>query len=261
MKSVIVTGAAHGIGREIALTFARAGYSVLVTDRDAAGIAQTAQALTEVLGEGRVVARVDDLTSESAPEAIAQAARDAFGRIDCVVNNAADQTPGGTRDTATAIWDRVMAVNLRAPFLLARAVADDLASTGGSIVNMGSLVGNQPLPDRLAYSASKAGLAGLTRALATDLGASGVRVNAVAPGHIMTDGREVWLRTFTPRQQAIFPTSYPMDRVGTAQEVAQVVLFLASDAASFVTGATVPIDGGMSVLCPETAVFRAADID
>ena len=146
------------------------------------------------------------------------------------------------------------------PFLLVQGLVEDLIATRGSVVNIGSLVGNQPIPGRVAYNTSKAAIAGLTRSLAVDLGMWGIRVNAVAPGHIMTDGETVWRSVYNDFQQQVFPTSYALGRVGNADEVASAVLFLASPAARFITGVTLPIDGGMSVLCPETASFNGATV-
>jgi NAD(P)-dependent dehydrogenase (short-subunit alcohol dehydrogenase family) len=183
-----------------------------------------------------------------------------FGRLDVLVNNAADQRGTTLEETPIELFDTIQAVNFRAPFLLCQAALPHLKATRGAIVNMSSLVAQQPLADRVAYSASKAAVSGLTRALAADLGRDGIRVNAIAPGHIMVRGEEVWKETFDERTQQIFHTSYPLGRCGFVEEVASVALFLASDAASFITGAVIPVDGGMSILCPETVAFRAASV-
>jgi NAD(P)-dependent dehydrogenase (short-subunit alcohol dehydrogenase family) len=127
-------------------------------------------------------------------------------------------------------------------------------------VNVSSLTGVQAFPDRVAYSTSKAAIDGLTRALATDLGLKGIRANSVAPGHIMRHGAKEWRKEHGEEKAKVFETSYALGRCGTPEEVAHAVLFLASDKASFVTGVTLMVDGGMSILCPEAASFRAADV-
>ena len=201
-----------------------------------------------------------DLGDLAATTRLAAALNTEFGPIDCIVNNAADQRGTTLEDTPVALFDHIQAVNVRAPYMFAQAGLEHLKATKGSIVNLGSLVGNQPIPERVAYSTSKAALAGLTRALATDLGRYGIRVNCIAPGHIMTSGEEAWKERFSDDEQRAFFTHYPLDRVGHPEEITAVALFLASEAASFITGATIPVDGGMSVLCPETGAFRAAGL-
>lgn len=260
MKAAVVTGAGHGIGRCIVADLAANGYTVLATDRDAQGLAETEKIVNELSASKLVFTEVADLSDSSVPAQLIAIASERFGRIDALVNNAADQTPGGISGTDFATWNRVMAVNVSAPFLLAKAAQDALARTRGAIVLMGSLVGNQPIPDRTAYCTSKAAVAGLGRVMACELGAHGIRVNTVAPGHVMTDGPEVWSQVYSLPQQQAFPLSYPINRVALPEEIARVVTFLLSEASSFITGATITVDGGMSVLCPETAVFRAAGL-
>lgn len=253
MKTVIVTGAGQGIGRAIALGFAQAGWSVCATDL------RRIDETKALLGEGHLCLE-GDVTELSFPASVVAAAVEKFGRLDCIVNNAADQRGTSLEETPVALFDQIQAVNVRAPYLFAQAGLEHLKATKGSIVNLGSLVGNQPIPERVAYSTSKAALAGLTRALAADIGRYGVRVNCIAPGHIMTSGEAAWRERFSEDEQRVFFTHYPLDRVGHPEEIAAVALFLASDAASFITGATVPVDGGMSILCPETGAFRAAGV-
>lgn len=254
MKTVIITGAGQGIGQAIALAFHNAGWKVCATDLRR--IEETAA----LLGENNALCLEGDVTDMAFPAQVVAATLERFGRLDCIVNNAADQRGTTLEDTPVALFDTVQAVNVRAPYLFAQAGLDALKQTKGSIINLGSLVGNQPIPERVAYSTSKAALAGLTRALATDLGRYGIRVNCIAPGHIMTMGEQAWKERFSEDEQQVFYTHYPLDRVGHPEEIAAVALFLASDAASFITGATVPVDGGMSILCPETGAFRAAGV-
>ncbi len=253
MKTVIVTGAGQGIGQALVLGFAQAGWKVCATDLRR--IDETAA----LLGEGHLCLE-GDVTELSFPASVVEATVAMFGQLDCIVNNAADQRGTTLEETSVALFDHIQAVNVRAPYLFAKAGLEHLKATQGSIINLGSLVGNQPIPERVAYSTSKAALAGLTRALATDIGRYGVRVNCIAPGHIMTSGQEAWRERFSEEEQRVFFTHYPLDRVGHPEEITAVALFLASEAASFITGATIPVDGGMSILCPETGAFRAAGV-
>ena len=253
-KAALVTGAAYGIGRAIALALARAGASVVVTDLREEPLAETVKLL-----EGFPhLSLIGDVTRTEFPQECVEAAVARFGRLDTLVCNAADQRGAPLEETSPELWDHIQAVNYRAPFLFARAAAAHLEKTGGSIVNLSSLVANQPIPGRVPYCASKAAVSGLTRSLAVELGERGVRVNAIAPGHIMVHGEAEWKARFDEKTQKTFHASYPLGRCGLPEEVASVALFLASDAASFVTGTLIPVDGGMAVLCPETVANRAA---
>lgn len=254
MKTAIITGAGHGIGQALALAFVQAGWKVCVTDL------RRIDGTVALLGADNALGLEGDVTETAFPARVVEATVARFGRLDCIVSNAADQRGTTLEETPIALFDAIQAVNVRAPYLFAQAGLEHLKVTQGSIINMGSLVGNQPIPERVAYSTSKAALAGLTRALATDLGRYGVRVNCIAPGHIMTKGEETWREQFSPEEQRVFFSHYPLERVGHPHEIATVALFLASDAASFITGATIPVDGGMGILCPETGAFRAAQV-
>jgi len=171
MRAAVVTGAGHGIGRCIVADLASNGYTVLATDRDVRGLAETERIVNERSGKRLVFSEAADLSDSSVPAQLVAIALDRFGRIDAIVNNAADQSPGGIAGTDIETWNRVMAVNVSAPFLLAKAAQGALTSTRGAIVIMGSLVGNQPIPDRTAYCTSKAAVAGLGRVMACELGA------------------------------------------------------------------------------------------
>jgi len=155
-------------------------------------------------------------------------------------------------------YDRVMAVNLRAPLFFAQAGLPYLEKQlGANIVNISSVRGHISMPGGLAYDTSKAGLLGLTRTLAVEMGLKGIRVNAICPGHIMSNGEAVWREQVPVNIQKVMPFPYPLGRVGHPEEIASAAVFLASDAASFITGQTLTVDGGLTIMNPETALFRA----
>jgi NAD(P)-dependent dehydrogenase (short-subunit alcohol dehydrogenase family) len=260
-RSAIVTGSGFGIGRAIAIAFAREGAHVTLVDIREEGVRETASLIESEVGSGHTLALVRDLSDPAQCAPIVDAAVQRFGRLDCLVNNAANQSVADLEHETVDHWDYVHAVNVRSMMLLSQAARPHLiAQPGGSIVNLSSLVGSMPLPGRLAYNVTKTAVAGLTRAMAVELGPLGVRVNGIAPGHIMAVGEERWKQTYDARQQAVMKSSYALARVGRVEEVASVAVFLASDDASFVTGQTIYADGGMSILCPEEAVHRAAAI-
>jgi NAD(P)-dependent dehydrogenase (short-subunit alcohol dehydrogenase family) len=259
-KAAIVTGSGVGIGRHLALAFAREGAFVVVADIQEAGVRETARLIGDEFGSERVLPIITDLSAADAPAQVVAACMERYGRLDGIVNNAASQDPASLSDASDAHWEKVQTINVTTPMRLCRTALPYLAAPGGFIVNLSSLVGSMAIPERLAYNTSKTAIAGLTRALAVELGPRGIRVNAIAPGHIMSFGEEHWRQSYTERQQKVMATSYALCRVGRPEEVASVAVFLASDESSFITGQTLYVDGGMSILCPETAVFRAAEV-
>lgn len=241
-RSVLVTGAAQGIGRAIAFAAADAGARVIVLDRNGAGAAETAATL---LGRGTIAFAVEADLSNAADlaSACATVAGSAAGWPDVVVNNAGIQEVAPVLDLTDEAWTRTLAVNLVAPFMLAQRVARRWVDQGvaGVIVNVASIAGRVHFDGHAAYSASKAGLAALTGAMALELAPHGIRVNAVAPGHIQT----ALSLPRTPEEVAARLRGIPLGRVGRPADVASVVVFLASSRASYITGQTLTVDGGV----------------
>ena len=235
MRYAIVTGAGNGIGAVIARAATARGYSVGVLDRDAASAARVAEALPGA------VALVADVTDAVAVEA-------AFDRLDgppdLVVNNAGVVRFGPLLDLTPGEWRDVVDVNLTGTFLVARAAARRMLDTGGCIVNLTSINGVAPGPNAGAYGATKAAVALLTQQMAIEWGPAGIRVNAVAPGLILAGMSEPIYADddFRARREA----KVPLGRLGTPEEVADVVLFLASPEAAYVTGQNIVVDGGVS---------------
>jgi NAD(P)-dependent dehydrogenase (short-subunit alcohol dehydrogenase family) len=248
-KSVIVTGASSGIGEAAARAFAADGASVVLAgrDRDALGRAGTG---IEASGVRSAICAVD-LTEPGAAAAIVNTAVDAFGGVDVLVNAAGIIANATLETTTDEAWERMMAVNLTAPFRLMRAAAPHLAARKGAIVNVSSVNGLRAFPGLLAYNVSKAALDHLTRCAALELAPLGVRVNAINPGVTVTNLHrragmdDARYAAFLERSKE----THPMGRPGTPEEVAALIVFLASDRAGWMTGETIPIDGGRHLTC------------
>ena len=236
-KNAIVTGSTRGIGRAIAGSLASAGARVAVVGRDQARAAEAAAALgTSARG---FAANVSDPASVVA---LIEAVEKEFGQVDILVNNA-----GLTRDNILFRlkdddWDAVLDANLRGAFIAIRTVARGMIKRRwGRIINIASVVGITGNKGQANYAASKAGLIGLTKSVAKELGSRNVLVNAVAPGFIETD----MTAAMTPEARAGLAGQIPLERLGTPQDIAGVVTFLASDQAAYITGQTIVVDGGM----------------
>ena len=240
-KVAVVTGAAQGMGRAVAERFAVEGASLVVVDVRADALETLATSLRDRCVE--VTARVADISNAEQVTALIDDTVAALGRIDVVVNAAGILHPTRFDEMTVAEWDRVMGVNLRGTFLVMRAVYPHMKARGrGSIVNFSSTAGlTVSTLGGAHYTASKHGVMGLTKALAKEGGRFGVRVNAVCPGLIDT---EMVRATITPVQIRRYEAGFPIGRVGTPDEVAELVLFLASERSAYITGAALNISGG-----------------
>ena len=242
-KVVVVTGAANGIGAACARLFAASGAKVALWDIDEAA----ARALAAELGAAADAMRCD-VSSRAEVDAATAATTSAFGRIDILINNAGIFRAADFLDITEADWDAVIGVNLSGAFRVGQAVAREMAKTGGgAIVNMSSVNGVMAIPTIASYNASKGGINQLTRAMALALADRGIRVNAVAPGTIATElAQKAVLGSAEAKERIMGRT--PLRRLGEPAEVAAVCAFLASDAASYMTGEIVAVDGGRLAL-------------
>lgn len=247
-KVALVTGAARGIGRGIAMRFAAEGAKVGVVDLHESACQAVVDEIAAAGGEA--LALGVDISNEAKAMWTVEQMQRTFGTVNVLVNNAAVMPAGSVHETVMADFDRCVAVNLRGTFVMSKAVIPGMLAAGkGSIIHMSSVTGILGLPGLAAYSMTKAGLAGLARAMSTDYASKGIRVNCVSPGTIDSP----MLHDFLAAQQhpeplrQQFDAMHPIGRVGQIDEVASVFVFLASDEASFVTGANYTVDGGLSV--------------
>lgn len=245
-RVAVVTGASRGIGAAVARTYAAEGASVAVGHEPCLQATESAQKLTAEIcaAGGRAITVPVDVTDPGQVETFVAAARTELGTIDIVVNNAATRTPAAWHETTVEQWDHVQRVNLRGPWLMALAAYPDLRASGrGCVINVTSVMVETGQPGALDYTSSKAGVIGLTRALARQVGADGIRVNAVMPGAIRT---ELEIET-EPDEDAVFEritAVQSLKRRGYAADLVGAFVFLAGDESSFITGQVLNVDGG-----------------
>ena len=252
-QAAVVTGGATGIGGAIAERLAAEGASVLIADINAEGAAERA-ARIEATG-GTAAACTTNVGEEDQVEAMIQAAVDRWGRLDIVVNNAypaLEAMTGGAEEVPPDVYDRAMAVLVKASYLSARFGVPHLRRAGGgSIVNISSIHGLLVAPGALVYETGKAALIAATRQMAVEYGRDGIRVNAIAPGHIVTENIQAGIWDDNPSGFDFFTAQYPVGRCGRPEDIAAAVAFLCSEDASFITGHTLVVDGGHSLQIQE----------
>ncbi len=248
-KVALVTGATSGIGRATALRFAEEGATLVLVGRSREGLSKISAEICA--GGGEAFAVVADVTVEEDVVRVVRETIDDFERLDVLVNAAGILSTGTIENTTLGAWDAMMNVNLRSVFQLMQLAVPHLEQTRGSVVNVSSVTGLRAFPGVLAYCVSKAAVDQLTRCAALELAAKGVRVNAVNPGVVRTEihrrggMNDEAYETFLEHSKG----THPLGRVGDAREVAELILFLASERAAWITGATYSIDGGRAQTC------------
>jgi len=254
-RAAIVTGGASGIGEAVVRSLVEAGAAVVVVDLQEA-VADALVTELEAAG-GRAVALVGDVAEESTAQAAVALALERFGRLDILVNNAGWVRVDVAIEADVADIDRMLAVYLRGYFLFAKhALPPMIAAGAGAIVNMSSMQAYRALPGRVGVQSAKGGITAMTRQLALEYGPAGVRVNSVLPGITMTEkALHDYGQSATPEELELRRECYPLRRFGRPDDVADAVLFLVSDRASFISGVDLLVDGGISVQLAESLVF------
>lgn len=243
-RVAVITGAASGIGREAAIAFARKGAHVAISDIDKEGLDETARLLEDT--GVKVLAVVTDVSSSKEVQVLISSVMEKFGRLDFACNNAGIGGPAApTAEYSEEDWDKVLNINLRGQWLCMKyQIPAMLEKSGGAIVNVASILGTVGFASAPAYVAAKHGLVGLSKSAALEYSAQGVRVNSLAPGFIDTPMLEKGGITTDPEIKKMITDRHPIGRLGTPREVADAIVWLASDEASFITGHTLLVDGG-----------------
>ena len=249
-KVAVVTGAGAGIGQAVAQALGLEGAKVVIVDVNEKSANETLQRIQEQGGSARVV--VADVSKAVDAERIASETAQNFAGIDYLVSSAGIQTYGTVVDTSEDTWDRAININLKGVYLVAKyCIPEILKRGGGSIVNVASVQGLQSQPNVAAYSASKGGIIAMTRTMALDHAGDNIRVNSICPGSVDTPMLRSAATLFSPDKpfDAIqdWGKLHPLGRVAQPEEIAQAILFLLSDAASFITGAAIVADGGLTI--------------
>ncbi|MCL4853557.1 MAG: SDR family oxidoreductase [Bryobacteraceae bacterium] len=245
-RVALVTGAAMGIGAAVAECFLEAGARVVLFDIDAHALSLRESALQD---RGELLAIAGDVASEADVESAVARTLETFGSLDLLVNNAGIDLAGKAPDFSSSDWDRLMDVNLKGAYLFSRYSIPHLAARAGAIVNISSVHAIVSYESCPAYDAAKAGMLALTRTLALDHGPQGVRVNAICPGYVDTPMTQKWLDSVPDRAATLEQVRalHPLRRMATPRDIAEAALFLASSRASFITGATLVVDGGLTI--------------
>ena len=248
-KVVIVTGATSGIGRASSVLFAQKGYKVVAVGRNETELGLLRDEV--VADDGFIKTKLADLREISQVEKLVTDTKEDLGRIDVLVNSAGIIAMGSIEDTTLDNWDKMMNINLRSAFYLTQKCVPHLEETQGNIVNVSSVAGTRSFPNVLAYCVSKAGIDQMTRCAALELASKKIRVNAVNPGVVISNLHkragmdDEKYKAFLENSEA----THPLGRVGKPEEIADLIYFLASENASWITGATYEIDGGRGQTC------------
>jgi NAD(P)-dependent dehydrogenase (short-subunit alcohol dehydrogenase family) len=248
-KVAVITGASSGIGRAAAKIFARNGFNVVAVGRNEKELNAVSDSVKS--GRGSIKTLLADVRELTLLDRIVSKTMDSFGRIDVLVNAAGTIKNGSIESTTLDDWDKMMNINLRSVFVLMQRCAPHLAESKGNIVNVSSVAGTRSFPNLIAYCVSKAAIDQLTRCAALELASKGVRVNAVNPGVVVTNlhkrggMQDDAYNAFLEHSKS----THPIGRVGSPEEVADLIYYLACDKASWITGATYEIDGGRGQTC------------